>query len=575
MKQHLHSALAVHLNRYGSFLKKSSATLLLAFGISTPSLADIQFVNNAHLPTDVKQTCFKDMRDANKQITEWFAGDKITANGNVNAANSLAPIFADYQNNTLCDFYRWGSQMFLWLTSSTGNNGHVFNTSPNFYNISVEDNGQRQFEKSHGTLRLTVRKRKTDSEIELGQAGAGDVLISQGDSLVYYSLHANNVFALYTTGYNAGQLDAQCAPQDKACRTGNLSFPSSQEQLEVVKKFASGYGYSLENPDALAMELKASWVDASTVSNTNNYITATASVPAFSCSKNGSPKSVTQLKSECPKGPWLNVGETPKKLAMVGMHIVGSVDGHPEMVWATFEHANNVPDNSFKYTDKDSNTQTMAFNSDDQWNFLPQNAAKPASIVSNAHSSSTQGSSASTCILNVDQTSCSDTATSQQPNIEAVDVYRVNPFGNNPLDKKVIAKNTDLASLNVAVLTQLRPGDFRGNYIQTGSIWTAEGQIPPNYPYIFPPANTVQMPLESLSDQIENSYLRGSMFAANTTMETFYQYQNDGNEDVLYHGNCFACHGGGNNEFKPGYGKIPTNISHIFSVMQGLPKLTK
>lgn len=32
------------------------------------------------------------------------------------------------------------------------------------------------------------------------------------------------------------------------------------------------------------------------------------------------------------------------KMALVGLHLAGVVQGHPEMVWATFEHKDNVPD---------------------------------------------------------------------------------------------------------------------------------------------------------------------------------------------------------------------------------------
>ena len=31
-------------------------------------------------------------------------------------------------------------------------------------------------------------------------------------------------------------------------------------------------------------------------------------------------------------------------MALVGLHVVGVVQGHPEFVWATFEHDKNAPD---------------------------------------------------------------------------------------------------------------------------------------------------------------------------------------------------------------------------------------
>jgi len=143
-----------------------------------------EFVKNARLPSDVDMTCTV----SDSEFKKWFSGHKVTANGAVTAANSTDKIFADFTDNTRCDFYRWGARMFLWMTTAN-NNYHVFNTPPQFYDVSVESDSKRQFIASNGTLAIGLRDGKGDESIELGQAGEDDVLLSQKESLVYYSIY--------------------------------------------------------------------------------------------------------------------------------------------------------------------------------------------------------------------------------------------------------------------------------------------------------------------------------------------------------------------------------------------------
>ncbi len=540
----------------------SLTSMLLSFTLSTSAMAGNNngFIDNANLPTDVKMTCPAD-------ISSWFPGG-VSANGWVDPANSLDPVFADFKNNSRCDFYKWGAQMFLWLTSGASTK-HVFNRSPGFYNVSLEANSQRNFLPGDGTMLLTVRKGKTDQEIELGQAGGGDVLLSQEDSLVYYGLHANDIFALYTTGQKKKAFnnalgwvspaeDVACLKQYQSCASEvkgfckeqlnmctHNNFPSTLGQMRIVQKFATDYGYQLEATQLdkkpytspMAIELKTSWVDASSwsASKKGNYVVTEAVVPVF----NRTPA----------KGPWTVKENKTKTLAMVGMHVVGTVNGHPEMIWSTFEHVNNAPDNSYQYTStKQPTPKTQPYNSAGSWTFLPSGAAKPTAITANAKSINDAKGTKTSCIISVPpvtpqnpQTTCTPVA-STNPDIAPIDVMRVDPWGNQHGENSDanIANNTDLASINVSVLSQLKAGDIRGNYIQTGGIWTAKGEIPPNG---------------------TDSSLRGSLSLANSTLETFYQFKH---KDSFNPGNCFGCHGSSET--------AATSVSHIFGALQPLPK---
>ena len=515
--------------------------------------AESDFVKNAHLPSDVKQTCHAD-------IASWFAGDEVTANGWVKPANGLAPIFADFDNNTRCDFYKWGAQMFLWLTSGNSAN-HVFNTSPGFYNVSVEEDGKREFLPG-GLLKLGVRKAKTDEQIELGQAGGFDVLVSQDDSLVYYGLHVNDVFALYTTGQKmgafndrlrwlSGQEDLACMAQYKSCASEikgfcskqlehctHNNFPSTKPQLDIVSEFAADYGYPLGyDKIALALELKTSWIELDQIIDPQQkatYVTERAVVPVFDRAP---------INPKTKQQQWTITGTKETTLALVGMHVVGTVNGHPEMIWSTFEHVSNAPDAAYDYMTA-TGKGTQAYDASGKWNFIQKDAAEPTAITANARVSAYEksdnypdpechrilpGDNNTECIVNIDG-----------QEISAIDVLRVDPWGNDQASSSALANNTDLASINVSVLSQLKLGDVRGNYIQTGGIWTAKGQIP--------------------SDGT-SSDLRGSLKLANTTMETFFQFHRTDFNPL----NCFGCHGADN-------ATEAVEISHIFDALQPLPK---
>jgi len=499
--------------------------LAIGIGISSSAYADNSFVSNANLPTDVKETCTAD-------IASWFGGN-VTANGWVEPANSLNKVFGEFATNSRCDFYKWGAQMFLWLTSGQEFK-HVFNTAPTFFDVSIKDeNGKRTFIAQDGPMMLGVRKSKTNEEIELGQAGGLDALISQDESIVYYSLHANDVFALYTTGQKKNTFG-----------TSLPDFPNTKNDLSKVVDFAREWGYPIYDPEALAMELKASWIDASTLSDDEkqNYVLTSAIVPIFDRNTSANTNGVEQ---------WSIIGNQPKTLALVGMHIVGTVKDHPEMVWSTIEHVNNAPDNTYSYTNTSNQTKSVSYNSSGNWNFSKSTLTHPpASITASAKVSTytpTGDVSSPECVgKNPLANEClvSTSNVSNGGKIAPIDIFRVDPWGNNQGTNPTkltaaIENNTDLISINKSVLSQLITGDIRGNYIQTGGVWTAEGTIPPNG---------------------TDSTLRGSLNLANTTMETFFQLQNT----YFNPQNCFGCH-----SYDPKTQK-PTDISHIFEDMQPL-----
>lgn len=399
------------------------------------------------LPADVANSCVVSPQDFNA----WFLSGTSSANGFVVNPNSLT-----FAGNDPCDFYKWSSQMFLWLTSPTsGTGGRVFD-SPVFFNLSTVDpsNGNRRTliqNSQRGGVRTMVMRATKSGNVEDGQAGGGGALMSQGGSLVYYTLDVNNVFAWLVTGVTNNNITPQ-----------PTNFPSNAQQLASLVKLA-GDSQSIAPSNALAMELKTSWVDAATVDATK-YITMTAQVPVF---------------AQTPTN-WTATGATTSKtLAMVGMHVVGSALNHPEMIWATFEHINNSPNGQYTYLNSKQATVNHPQDTVGSWTFCANGSTGPF----NVEKFKAGGLSLTNVVGQV---------------IEASDTMRLNPWGgaNDAIN------NSMIISLNRSVLGQLASSDVRRNYLLMGATWTT-GSVP--------------------TSGTDTNNVRGSLQLGNSTMETYTQ----------------------------------------------------
>lgn len=534
----------------------------------------------------------------------WFQSGTPTANGIVNPADSLT-----FSPASLCSFYQWSEQMFLWLLSPApsayGGGAHIFD-SPTFYDVSPPNSsGQRTLNKHvsgifpivgvrvptpgpHGlpvilaqngqlievapakvsengkplilsagkeveiesatiTQGKVTFKDKTGKVIaspkpilapellkiqapvvpkaavkvktvarpparqapvpqvaqlfivngkhillnpfgivvtpvnpEEGQA-TGDALLSQSNSLVYYTIVVNDVYAYFLTGNKTGGI-----------LPAATEFPSTNAAITAVTNYASSKGVTFPDTNAMTVEVKMSWVDASTISDPGNYITVSATVPNYNTSN---------------PSQWVPSGTKNITLALVGVHFVATVQGHPEMIWATFEHFGNTPSASYSYTST-SGTQTVAQNSTGSWLFCVTNC--PTSTTFNQSHAQVSGDDI--------------VGNPSGAHITPSDTLRSNPWG---LPGNSTASNTQIVSINSSVLSQLISGDMRKNYFMLGATWTIGGA---------PPSTGTQV---------------GTNFLANSTMETYVQGST----------NCFSCH----------TGAMLNGLSHIYGQIQPLP----
>ncbi len=158
-------------------------------------------------------------------------------------------------------------------------------------------------------------------DVSVGQATTQGVLLSQKGSLIYYGVAVNDVFAYFLT-------------QQKDTGATSSRFPTTQADLDAIVAFAGQHQKTFPDPNALAVEIKTSWVETKGLPDAATYIRMNATIPTFDTTD---------------PNDWKQNGERTAELALIGIHVVGSTNGHPEMIWATFEHFSNTPNAAYTY----------------------------------------------------------------------------------------------------------------------------------------------------------------------------------------------------------------------------------
>ena len=292
-------------------------------------------------------------------------------------------------------------------------------------------------------------------EAEQGQADGG-VLMAQNGSLVYYAILVNNVFALYRT-----MLGSSVPVGTK--------FPVTQPELDAITAFATAHGNApVIDAEALAIEIKTSWVEAAGLADADKFLQMKAIVPTYDQSN---------------PNEWVPNGTKTVTLAMVGMHIVGSTKDHPELLWATFEHLSDDPAAAYSYATTTSGTTPVPQNTAGNWVFTANGSTGPFNVMRMRMG----GASGTNIVPMPGQT------------IGPSEVLRLMPWG---LSGSNSSGNAEVISLNGTVRSLLDPADIRRNYFHEGTTWTIGGASP------------------SSGNQVGTNKLE------NTTLETFSQGNN-------------------------------------------------
>jgi hypothetical protein len=385
--------------------------------------------------------------------------------------------------------------------------------------------------------------------VEQGQAtfgGNGGVLEAQlsgvpsgGERLVYFATIVNDVYAYYATGVLDGKISltpltgkaseglAFCPPPGVTPSKTINCFPTTQADLTQITTFAGTapppFPTTFPDGPALAIEVKSAWVEAAGLPNLSSYITMTATIPNY-----------TQTST----ATWTQNGQKTVQLALVGMHVVGSADGHPEMIWATFEHVANTPRAPYQYINTSGATVTVSPTVSNlpviggtslPWLFSAASAPSP-SPGAGAFGCNNPPEPPSPATFN--NQNMSYDATSTPPTIVASPTFTISPsntirwkaFGGpcdvvpNPIDFSTAASNTEIISINNSIRGAggLASGDVRGNYVLTGATWTVSGMAPT-------PAKSVSSSSCANSSTVAPGCAVGTSALSNTTMETYQQ----------------------------------------------------
>jgi hypothetical protein len=250
------------------------------------------------------------------------------------------------------------------------------------------------------------------------------------------------------------------------------------------------------------------------------------------------------------------------------MHVVGSVLGHPEMIFATFEHLGNAPNDSYKYiTTRRAPGRVVAPT-------VPVRRDTSGTWLLSAPGSTGPFNQEHMEIANPNNANSPPTTgtiqTLSMSSISPSDTIRLKPWGAasnsapNPNVDSPAASNTEIISVNNSVhglMTAAGAGaDVRNNYIMIGATWTANGAAP-GIAYLLPPT-IYNTPGDTTTMYPANVVGTSQLF--NSTMETY-----DQGYDTTLLGpkpnnpqigdSCFDCHG------STSKGTIViTLLSHIF-----------
>jgi hypothetical protein len=396
-------------------------------------------------------------------------------------AQTQEPVF-DKPFTSNCDFHMWAWQEFLWLTQETQPGRPRFLDFPRADDLFAPGRAPLAFASLPRVREIQLRPRvgKTGDPTEFGeirQAGSKGVLVDPRGRSVYYFSQVNDTFYTFI-------------------RSNGLYLP------DTFKAKAPGLSFPVHS-----LELKSSWWVVPQGEDAAGFFTIPAQINPLKC-KGG--------EANC-KGDDVVVDldrTVPATVALVGLHVVGVVQGHPEFIWATFEHEKNAPDIVPDGTDP----RTSDFASPQPFTFYRANT--PAKACN---------------LLNKDQLGLDAASQALTPTTDVIRQFVLG--GGNAED------SGNIKSLNDGVKAALqKENSVWAHYALRGGAWLPNPQLQ------FKPG---------ISGAALRNRVVGSVSVANSTMETF---------DQGARGNCFACHDTAAQPLgtgKPGLPASNLNVSHI------------
>jgi hypothetical protein len=390
-----------------------------------------------------------------------------------------------------CIFHQWSVEAFVWAT--TLNKLNV----PRFMTLPTEEDLLSPLTALAGAVHPRTLQLAARSIVGEGlpgySEGAGAFVQADGNVLV-----APNGYPVYTS--------VHMNPTYFATARANLIATGAYQKGDAGATFPVG-----------SAVFKATWLRLAPGEKAPDGAFVTqAQVPVLTVQRSAT--SITILPA-----PGKFVSAT---VALVGLHVVGVTENHPEFLWGTFEHKLNtpqVPDNNFSASGSSSTGYTL-YNANTSYADVNKKALPPQLTFD----TTTQRFSPTTNAVLENQTG-GETQPNGAGNVLAVGGQGQSFFAHEKNDKKVQPTQWIFA-----------------NYYLVGTVW----MLPNTY--------------NLNSDQ---SSAVGSVNLANTTAETFEQYPT--NTDMSKVQNCFMCHNAGSYSFlsnPPPLNNRLVAISHTLGV---------
>jgi hypothetical protein len=371
-----------------------------------------------------------------------------------------------------CPFYKWSWQTFLYVTHADGADGQ-----PRFLKFTTP--AELFPQNNPNTVQPLPGKPPIGRVVDrVIQAKSEGFIVDQCGKAVYYGIHVNQRFVDFV---KANGFDKDV----KTIGTFNMFTPI----------------------DSGALEIKSSWKILDTKQDDKcAFFTLDTTIPGL--------KPVNDpIHPEQNKVDLDYANPQTVTLALVGLHVAGTIFNHREFIWATFEHRKNAPGLL---------NQKVVGNA-------PVDAASDYTFYK-------KGTLRSRCNLNPVQQSEFDQAS--QKFSQPTQVFRQFAFGH--IDDAATGNNEpdpDVKSLNESVQPLLiKAKSVWQNYMLVGAVWLR------NSPESFVPG--LDFVKESTEDpESAQSILQGEFRLSNSTIETFTQH------DIPFVGqpgpslsNCFRCH---------------------------------
>jgi hypothetical protein len=414
-----------------------------------------------------------------------------------------------------CDFYRGAWQTFLYVTQPT-------NYKPTFLNYKTFEDvfkikpSPLFADAKPGLLSLAPRSVQSPNSVDvatsisdLEQAGLQQVLIDQSGNAVWYAIHLNDEFVKFVHDYN-------------------LTDVNVLKQIPAELQFRAG-----------VVELKSAWriVEGPVP---KNFITTRATIPIFKHDSGG------KIVRDGNKSRAVTV-------ALLSLHVVSVIEGHPEFIWATFEHVTHRQDGAWvrdvapSSKGNPNQTPVLVEALTDKYAVYPADPNnKTAPPVADANAGNPlQG-------LKLDEKS--------QKFSPLTPVYRIFPASKSSEtdeDDEIVKLNDSVKKLFKKFGTA--ETDVRSNYQLVAAVWLntpgADFKSGVNFSDTDPNAPPRTVPL-----------FGGENRLSNMALESFTQPENS-------FPNCFSCHDtdrAGTKSPKLGISKL--NVSHVLSKFYDLTK---